>query len=95
MTSVFTKRGIQLYRYYVSMDVIRNRALDENPGPLRLPAPMVEDAVIGEIYRMIRAPEIAARTIATLRREGAPVEEAAEVATVAGFWAALGRTAPG
>ncbi|MCA3385469.1 MAG: recombinase family protein [Roseomonas sp.] len=92
MTPAFTKKGTRLYRYYVSMDVIRNRALGESPGPLRLPAPMVEDAVIGEIHRMIRAPEITARTIATLRREGAAVEEAAVVATLAGFerlWGAL------
>jgi site-specific DNA recombinase len=92
MTPAFTKKGTRQYRYYVSMDVIRNRALDENPGPLRLPAPMVEDAVIGEIHRMIRAPEITARTIATLRREGVKVEEAAVVATLAGFerlWGAL------
>ena len=92
MTPAFTKKGTRQYRYYVSMDVIRNRALDENPGPLRLPAPMVEDAVIGEIHRMIRAPEITARTIATLRRDGVKVEEAAVVATLAGFerlWGAL------
>jgi len=92
MTPAFTKKGSRQYRYYVSMDVIRNRALDENPGPLRLPAPMVEDAVIGEIHRMIRAPEITARTIAALRREGVKVEEAAVVATLAGFerlWGAL------
>ena len=92
MTPAFTKKGTRQYRYYVSMDVIRNRALDESPGPLRLPAPMVEDAVIGEIHRMIRAPEITARTIATLRRDGVKVEEAAVVATLAGFerlWGAL------
>jgi DNA invertase Pin-like site-specific DNA recombinase len=92
MTPAFTKKGSRLYRYYVSMDVIRSRPLGESPGPLRLPAPMVEDAVIGEIRRMIRAPEITARTIAALRRDGAPVEEAAVVATLAGFeqlWGAL------
>lgn len=92
MTPAFTKKGTRQYRYYVSMDVIRNRPLDESPGPLRLPAPMVEDAVIGEIHRMIRAPEITARTIATLRRDGVKVEEAAVVATLAGFerlWGAL------
>ncbi|MFO0498272.1 MAG: recombinase family protein [Betaproteobacteria bacterium] len=92
MTPAFTKKGTRLYRYYVSMDVIRSRALDESPGPLRLPAPMVEDAVIGEIHRMIRAPEITARTIAALRRDGVKVEEAAVVATLAGFerlWGAL------
>ena len=85
MTPAFTKKGTRQYRYYVSMDVIRNRPLGESPGPLRLPAPMVEDAVIGEIHRMIRAPEITARTIATLRRDGVKVEEAAVVATLAGF----------
>jgi len=92
MTPAFTKKGTRQYRYYVSMDVIRNRPLDESPGPLRLPAPMVEDAVIGEMHRMIRAPEITARTIATLRRDGVKVEEAAVVATLAGFerlWGAL------
>jgi DNA invertase Pin-like site-specific DNA recombinase len=92
MTPAFTKKGSRLYRYYVSMDVIRSRPLGESPGPLRLPAPMVEDAVIGEIHRMIRAPEITARTIAALRRDGAPVEEAAVVVTLAGFerlWGAL------
>jgi site-specific DNA recombinase len=92
MTPAFTKKGSRLYRYYVSMDVIRSRPLEESPGPLRLPAPMVEDAVIGEIHRMIRAPEITARTIATLRRDGVKVEEAAVVATLAGFerlWGAL------
>jgi DNA invertase Pin-like site-specific DNA recombinase len=92
MTPAFTKKGTRQYRYYVSMDVIRNRALDESPGPLRLPAPMVEDAVIGEIHRMIRAPEITARTIGALRRDGVKVEEAAVVAALAGFerlWGAL------
>jgi DNA invertase Pin-like site-specific DNA recombinase len=92
MTPAFTKKGTRLYRYYVSMDVIRNRPLGESPGPLRLPAPMVEDAVIGEIHRMIRAPEITARTIAALRRDGVKVEEAAVVAALAGFerlWGAL------
>ncbi|MCA3413228.1 MAG: recombinase family protein [Roseomonas sp.] len=92
MTPAFTKKGTRQYRYYVSMDVIRNRPLNESPGPLRLPAPMVEDAVIGEIHRMIRAPEITARTIAALRRDGVKVEEAAVVATLAGFerlWGAL------
>jgi DNA invertase Pin-like site-specific DNA recombinase len=92
MTPAFTKKGTRQYRYYVSMDVIRSRPLGESPGPLRLPAPMVEDAVIGEIHRMIRAPEITARTIAVLRREGVKVEEAAVVATLAGFerlWGAL------
>jgi hypothetical protein len=45
-----------------------------------------------KIHRMIRAPEITARTIAVLRRDGAAVEEAAVAAALAGFerlWDAL------
>ncbi|MFY7926239.1 MAG: hypothetical protein ACOVN5_10535, partial [Aquidulcibacter sp.] len=45
-----------------------------------------------EIHRTIRAPEITARTTAALRRDGVKVEEAAVVATLAGFerlWGAL------
>jgi DNA invertase Pin-like site-specific DNA recombinase len=32
MTPAFTKKGSRLYRYYVSMDVIRSRPLGESPG---------------------------------------------------------------
>ncbi len=92
MTPTATKKGSRLYRYYASMDLIRNRATGEGSGPLRLPAGMVEDVVIGEIRRMIRAPEIAVRTIEAFRKENAPVDEQAIVATLAGFdqlWKAL------
>ncbi|MBC40242.1 MAG: resolvase, partial [Oceanicaulis sp.] len=60
--------------------------------PLRLPAGMVEDAVVGEIRRMIRAPEIAARTIKALREESPTVDEKAVVQALGEFdqlWAAL------
>lgn len=53
---------------------------------------MVEDAVVGEIRRMIRAPEIAARTIRALREESSTVDEKAIVKAVCEFdqlWAAL------
>jgi site-specific DNA recombinase len=53
------------------MDLIRNRATDEARGPLRLAAGMVEDAVVGEIRRMVRAPEIAARTVEAFYSIGA------------------------
>ena len=74
------------------MDLIRNRSTCEAAGPLRLPAGMVEDAVIGEIRRLIRAPEIAARTIDALRREGQAVDEQAIIASLGEFdqlWASL------
>lgn len=92
MTPTATKKGTRLYRYYASMDLIRNRPTGETCGPLRLPAGMVEDAVIGEIRRMIRAPEIAARTIKALREDSSTVDEKAVVKALAEFdqlWVAL------
>jgi hypothetical protein len=74
------------------MDLIRNRATGGCEGPLRLPAAMVEEAVIGEIRRMLRAPEIAARTIELLREDNATADEQAIVRALGEFdrlWAAL------
>jgi site-specific DNA recombinase len=92
MTPTATKKGSRLYRYYASMDLIRNRPIGESTGPLRLPAGMVEDAVIGEIRRMIRAPEIAARLLKMLREESPTVDEKATIKALGEFdqiWAAL------
>jgi len=61
-------------------------------GYVPLPAGMVEDAVVGEIRRMIRAPEIAARTIKALRDGSPTVNEQAVVTALGEFdqlWAAL------
>ncbi len=92
MTPTATKKGTRLYRYYTSMDLIRNRSTGEASGPLRLPAGMVEEAVVGEIRRMIRAPEVAARAIAAVRQEGEGVDEQAIISALGEFdqlWAAL------
>jgi site-specific DNA recombinase len=92
MTPTATKKGSRLYRYYASMDLIRNRPTGDASGPLRLPAGMVEDAVVGEIRRMIRAPEIAARTIEALRKESSTVDEKAVVNALGEFdqlWTAM------
>ncbi|SFX77589.1 Resolvase, N terminal domain [Paracoccus pantotrophus] len=92
MTPTATKKGSRLYRYYASMDLIRNRPTGDGTGPLRLPAGMVEDAVVGEIRRMIRAPEIAVRTIEALRKESPAVDERAIVSMLGEFdqlWTAL------
>ncbi len=92
MTPTATKKGSRLYRYYASMDLIRNRPIGESAGLLRLPAGMVEDAVIGEIRRMIRAPEIAARVLKMLREESPTVDEKAIIKALGEFdqiWAAL------
>jgi hypothetical protein len=53
---------------------------------------MAEGAVVGEIRRMIRTPEVAARTIDALRQESSNVDEQAIVSALANFnqlWAAL------
>ena len=92
MTPTATKKGGRLYRYYTSMDLIRNRATGDASGPLRLAAGMVEGAVVGEIRRMIRTPEVAARTIDALRQETPNVDEQAIVSALGNFdqlWAAL------
>ena len=92
MTPTATKKGSRLYRYYTSMDLIRSRATGENAGPQRLPAGMIEAAVVGEIRRMVRAPEVAARTIEALRTEDGSVDERAVISALASFdqlWASL------
>ena len=67
MTPHHTKKGNRRYCHYVSMDVIRKRPIADLRGPQRLPAAMVEDAIIGEIRRLLRMPEIVARTRHVLR----------------------------
>ena len=87
-----TKKGGRLYRYYASMDLIRNRSTGPNAGPLRLAAGMVEDVVIGEMRRMIRAPEVAERTINAFQQEAPKVDEQAIIAALGNFdqlWDAL------
>jgi site-specific DNA recombinase len=61
-------------------------------GVLRLAAGMVENAVIGEIRRLIRAPEIVARVVDALRQEGEAGDKHSVVAALLGFdrlWASL------
>lgn len=71
MTPAHTRRGGRLYRYYISMDVIRH---GPSACPVRrVPAAQIEAAVIAQIKTMVQAPEIivaawreARRTIKTL-----------------------------
>ena len=91
MTPTATKKGSKLYRYYTSMDLIRNRPTDA-AGPQRLPAAMVEDAVIGEIRRMIATPEVRAQTLAAIKSEMPDVDDKAVIAALGDFdtlWASL------
>jgi DNA invertase Pin-like site-specific DNA recombinase len=92
MTPTATKKGSRLYRYYTSMDLIRNRSTGEAVGPLRLAAGIVEGAVVGEMRRMIRAPEVAARTIEALRQENPTADEPAIISVLGSFdqlWTSL------
>ncbi len=79
MTPTYTRKGDKLYHYYTSMDLMRNRIIAENAGPSRLSAAVVEGAVIAELRRLIGAPEIAARVIATYAYDGVRGDEAAIV----------------
>ena len=91
MTPTATKKGSRLYRYYTSMNLIRNRDTGA-AGPQRLPAGMVEDAVIGEIRRMIATPEVKARALAALKADMPDVDDKAVIVALGEFdklWAAL------
>ena len=91
MTPTATKKGSKLYRYYTSMDLIRNRPT-RTEGPQRLPAAMVEDAVVGEIRRMIATPEVRARALAALKSDMPDIDDKAVIAALDDFdtlWSSL------
>lgn len=91
-TSTIVKSVNRRYRYYVSMDVIQKRPTAELRGPQRLPAAMVEEAVISEIRRLLRTPEIIARTARVLKKERPDLDEGTVTAALKQFddlWKAL------
>jgi hypothetical protein len=69
MTPSSTKKGTRRYRYYVSMDLLKNRETPEDGIPRRLPADTAEGAVITEIRRVLSTPETTAQVIAKLDRD--------------------------
>ena len=92
MTPTYTRKGDKLYRYYTSMDLIRNRETYGAAGPMRLAAAMVDGAVIAEIRRMVAAPEVASRVLNAQRHDKAALDEAAIIAALRRFndlWEAL------
>ncbi len=61
MTPHYARKAGRCYRYYVSTLTIKR---GENDGPLRrVPAAAIDQAVIDQIRKLVRAPEIVARTI--------------------------------
>ncbi len=92
MTPTATRKGAKLYRYYVSMDVIRNRETGEETAPTRLAAGMVEDAVVTEVRRILQTPEVVTQALAALKEDQASVSEADAIAALHEFdalWAQL------
>jgi DNA invertase Pin-like site-specific DNA recombinase len=85
MTPTSTKKGAKLYRYYVSMDVIRNRETGDETAPMRLAAGMVEDAVVTEVRRILQTPEVVAQVMAALKKEKGAVSEADAIAALHEF----------
>ena len=85
MTPTRTKKGTKLYRYYVSMDVIKNRETGEETAPMRLAAGMVEDAVVTEIRRILQTPEVVTQVLAALKRGGGGASEADAIAALHQF----------
>ena len=75
MTPTFTRKGERLYHYYVSMDLLRNRERPEGAGPARLPAGMVEGAVVAEMRRLIAKPDVAARVVDACRQDAGSMDE--------------------
>ena len=92
MTPTSTRKGAKLYRYYVSMDVIRNRETGEETAPMRLAAGMVEDAVVTEVRRILQTPEVVTKVITALNQQDGGVSEADAIAALNEFsalWAQL------
>jgi DNA invertase Pin-like site-specific DNA recombinase len=92
MTPTSTKKGAKLYRYYVSMDVIRNRETGEETAPMRLAAGMVEDAVVTEVRRILQTPEVVSQVLVAIKKEQGAVSEADAIAALHEFhalWAQL------
>ena len=94
MTPSSTKKRARRYRYYVSMDVFKNREPSDEGIPRRLPADLVEAAVVTELRRVMRAPSITAQVIAHLAREGHAFAEADVISALQTFEDVWGKLFP-
>jgi site-specific DNA recombinase len=74
MTPTHTRRNGKLYRYYVSMDVLKD-GTSSCPVP-RLPAGDIENAVVGQLRVLLRAPEIIVQTWRVVRKVDRTITEA-------------------
>jgi hypothetical protein len=85
MTPTATRKGSRLYRYYTSMDAIRNRAGEGAGSFVRLNAGMVENAVIQQIRALLRTPEIAAKAVFAAQAENPGADKNDVVTALADF----------
>ncbi|MBE0455547.1 MAG: recombinase family protein [Roseovarius sp.] len=83
MTPSSTKKGTRRYRYYISMDLLKNRETPEDGMPRRMPADTVEGAVIAEIRKVIQTPATTASVIAAL--DSTDITEADAIAALQQF----------
>jgi site-specific DNA recombinase len=74
MTPTHTRRNGRLYRYYVSMDVLKDGA--SSCSVRRLPAGDIENAVVGQLRVLLRAPEIIVQTWRAARKVDRTITEA-------------------
>ncbi|GGZ97580.1 recombinase family protein [Novosphingobium arvoryzae] len=89
MTPTHTRKGERLYRYYISMDALRNRGTEGQDSIVRLNAGVIESAVVQKIRQLLRAPEIAAKACAALKAARSGFTEndvAGALATFDSFW---------
>ncbi len=85
MTPTHTRKGDRLYRYYISMDAIHNRAGEDGPLPRRLNAGMVEGVVIQELRRLLTSPAITAQAIKAVRQSRPDIDEIDVISALTGF----------
>ena len=85
MTPTVTKKGSRHYRYYTSMDAIRNRAGEGRDSYVRLNAGMVEAAVMQQVRALMRTPEVAAQAAAALKANNLETDGNDVVAALANF----------
>ncbi|OYY96581.1 MAG: resolvase [Sphingomonadales bacterium 28-56-43] len=85
MTPTATKKGTRHYRYYTSMDAIRNRAGEGTDGFVRLNAGMVEGAVIQHIRELLRSPEVVTRAVASAKAKDPEADESDVLTALANF----------
>jgi site-specific DNA recombinase len=73
MTPTHTRRRGRLYRYYICLGASRR---GHDTCPVRsIGASEVEGLVLGQVRRLLAAPELVARTFTALRRETGAAED--------------------